>query len=162
MTASKDIYYGYNKNPQPFANTLRKDMTKAEACLWKYALRASVLKGYSFRRQRPVLNYIADFMCKELSLIVEVDGITHTWEEVIQKDRVRQTALEKAGFTVLRFTDSDVLKSKSSVVETLEDWIDVFERRNEVPESKRQPRKSRRNAPPPTLPPAGDIAQEKK
>jgi hypothetical protein len=101
-------------------------------------------------------------MCKELSLIIEVDGITHTWEEVIQKDQVRQTALEKAGFTVLRFTDNDVLKSISSVVETLEDWIDEFERRNGVPESKRQPSKSRRNAPPPTPPPAGDIAQEKK
>jgi len=160
MTASKDNYYGYNKNLQPFANKLRKDMTKAEACLWKYALRASMLKGYSFRRQRPVLNYIADFMCKELSLIIEVDGITHTWEEVIQKDRVRQTALEKAGFTVLRFTDDEVLKSMSSVVETLEDWIDEFEKRNGA-ESKRKPRKSRRNAPPPTPPPAGDIAQER-
>jgi len=160
MTASKDNYYEYNKNLQPFANKLRKDMTKAEACLWKYALRASMLKGYSFRRQRPVLNYIADFMCKELSLIIEVDGITHTWEEVIQKDRVRQTALEKAGFTVLRFSDDEVLKSMSSVVETLEDWIDEFEKRNGAG-SKRQPRKSSRNAPPPTPPPAGDIAQER-
>ena len=72
-----------------------------------------------------------------------------------------QAALEKAGFTVLRFTDDEVLKSIRSVVETLEDWIDEFERHNGVPESKRQPRKSRRNAPPPTPPPAGDIAQER-
>ena len=67
----------YNKRLQPFASKLRKEMTKAEACLWKYALRAGQMKGYQFRRQRPVLNYIADFMCKELRLVIEVDGITH-------------------------------------------------------------------------------------
>jgi len=161
MKASKVNFYEYNKNLQPFANKLRKDMTKAEACLWKYVLRASTLKGYSFRRQRPVLNYIADFMCKELSLIIEVDGITHTLEEVMQKDKVRQTELETAGFTVLRFTDDDVLKNMSSVVVTLEDWIDGFEKRYGVRKNKRQPRKSKRNAPPPTPPPAGDIAQKK-
>jgi len=58
--------YAYNKKLQPFANKLRKEMTKTEACLWKYALRASQMKGYQFRRQRPVLRYIADFLCKEL------------------------------------------------------------------------------------------------
>ena len=49
-------------------------MTKAEACLWKYVLRASRMKGYGFRRQRPIMNYIADFMCKELMLVIEVDA----------------------------------------------------------------------------------------
>jgi very-short-patch-repair endonuclease len=67
----------YNKRLQFNANTLRKEMTKAEACLWKFVLRAGMMKGYSFRRQRPVLNYIADFMCKELMLVIEVDGLTH-------------------------------------------------------------------------------------
>lgn len=54
----------YNKNLQPNANRLRKEMTKAEACLWKYVLRARKMKGFQFKRQRPVLIYIADFMCK--------------------------------------------------------------------------------------------------
>ena len=76
----------YNKNLQPYANRLRKEMTKAEACLWKYILRAGKMKGFQFRRQRPVLNYIADFMCKELMLVIEVDGITHHVEEVIRND----------------------------------------------------------------------------
>jgi len=128
MKAEKENYHLYNKTLRPLANTLRKNMTKAEACLWKYALRARTLKGYPFRRQRPVLHYIADFMCKELSLIIEVDGITHTWEETIEKDHVRQKALEQAGFTVLRFTDDDVLTDMSRVVETLENWVDEFER----------------------------------
>ena len=127
MEARKENYYLYNTNLQPFANQLRKRMTKAEACLWKYALRASKMKGYGFRRQRPVLNYIADFMCKELFLIIEVDGITHQDEHVIENDKLRQTRLEAAGFTVLRFTDDEVLKNMKGVINTLEDWIEKFE-----------------------------------
>jgi len=113
----------YNKNLQPYANKLRKEMTKAEACLWKYILKAKQLKGYQFRRQRPVLNYIADFMCLELKLIIEVDGITHHWEETMHKDKKKQTDLESAGFTVLRFTDDEVLNDIKAVHAYLEDWI---------------------------------------
>ena len=116
--------YDYNKNLQPFANKLRKEMTKAEACLWKYVLRARQLKGYQFRRQRSVLKYIADFMCMELMLIIEVDGITHHWEETIVKDKIKQTNLEAAGFTVLRFTDDEVLNDINAVHGFLENWID--------------------------------------
>ena len=72
----KYFNHGYNKNLQPYANRLRKEMTKAEACLWKYVLKAKQLRGYQFRRQRPVLNYITDFVCPELMLIIEVDGLT--------------------------------------------------------------------------------------
>src|SRR5436190_20548071 len=77
----------YNKNLQPYANRLRKEMTKAEACLWKYILKAKQLRGYQFRRQRPVLNYIADFICIELMLIIEIDGLTHHWKETILKTK---------------------------------------------------------------------------
>ena len=123
MTDGYSNHY-YNKNLQPYANRLRKEMTKAEACLWKYVLRAGKMKGFSFRRQRPVLKYIADFMCKELMLIIEVDGSIHQLEEVIKNDEVRQKALEEAGFTVLRFTNDEVLKDIQSVYSHLEDWIE--------------------------------------
>ena len=98
-------------------------MTKAEACLWKYILKAKQLKGYQFRRQRPVLNYIADFICMELMLIIEVDGITHHWEETIVKDKKKQSDLEAAGFSVLRFTDDEVLEDIKAVHGFLENWI---------------------------------------
>jgi very-short-patch-repair endonuclease len=114
----------YNKNLQPNANRLRKEMTKAEACLWKYVLRAGKMKGFQFRRQRPVLIYIADFMCKELMLIIEVDGSIHQLEEVNKNDKIRQKALEEAGFTVLRFTNEEVLKNINAVCSYLEDWIE--------------------------------------
>ena len=114
----------YNKHLQPYASKLRKRMTKAEACLWKYVLRASQLNGYAFRRQRPVLNYIADFMCMELMLIIEADGISHQWEGATEKDAVRQKHLEEAGFTVLRFDDREILNNIGSVRDYLADWIE--------------------------------------
>ncbi len=133
MKANKANLHMYNTNLQPFANALRKRMTKAEACLWKFALRASEMKGYPFRRQRPVLNYIADFMCKDLMLIIEVDGITHHDEEVQVKDKRRQTDLENAGFTVLRFTDNQVLKNMAGVIAELEEWIEKQEAKQNHP-----------------------------
>ena len=124
MKADKSNNYAYNKRLQPNANALRKNMTKAEACLWKYVLRARSMKGYQFRRQRPVLYYIADFMCKELMLVIEVDGIIHEFEEIQYKDYVKQKALEEAGFTVLRFTNNEVLTDIGSVIDRLEKWIE--------------------------------------
>lgn len=123
MTDKYSNHY-YNKNLQSNANRLRKEMTKAEACLWKYVLRARQMKGYQFRRQRPVLIYIADFMCKELMLIIEVDGSIHQLEEVMKNDMIRQKALEEAGFTVLRFTNDEVLTNIQWVYSFLEDWIE--------------------------------------
>jgi len=104
----------YNKNLKKFAKENRKEMTKAEACLWKYALKAKQM-GYTFNRQRPVLNYIADFMCKELKLIIEVDGYTHLKEEVIKNDIIRQKKLEEVGFKVIRFKDEEVLTGMKGV-----------------------------------------------
>lgn len=124
MKADKTNFYGYNKNLKAKANRLRNDMTKAEACLWKYVLRARQMHGYQFRRQRPVLHYIADFMCKELCLIIEVDGITHAHEEAVEKDIARQKALGKAGFTVLRFTDEEVLTAIDRVYNKIASWIE--------------------------------------
>ena len=98
-------------------------MTKAEACLWKYVLKAGQLKGYQFRRQRSILKYITDFMCLELMLIIEVDGITHHWEETMIKDKKKQDDLEAAGFIVLRFKDEEVLNDLNVVHAFLEDWI---------------------------------------
>jgi len=121
---SKHNNHFYNKNLQPYANRLRKEMTKAEACLWKYVLRAGKMKSFQFRRQRTVLNYIADFMCKELMLIIEVDGITHNLEDTIKKDEIRQKKLEAAGVTVRRFSDEEVLNRIQFVQEYLEDWIE--------------------------------------
>ena len=108
MKASKTNNYLYNPLLQEKAKFLRNNGTKSEAVLWKYVLKNKNTK-YKFLRQRPVLNYIADFMCPELLLIIELDGKTHFEEEVIKKDIVRQKELEKVGFTVIRFDDNLIL-----------------------------------------------------
>lgn len=127
MNANPSNYWAYNKHLQPFANKLRHRMTKAEAVLWKYVLRASMMKGYGFRRQRPVLNYIADFMCKELNLIIEVDGWSHTLEGAAERDRIRQDRLEQAGFTVIRVTDDEVLVNMNVAITRIQDAIAKIE-----------------------------------
>lgn len=128
--ATAKNFWHYNPKLQEKANALRKSATKAEACLWKYVLRAGTMKGYDFNRQRPVLNYIADFMCKELLLIIEVDGLTHTYEETVVKDQRKQADLEAVGFKVLRFTDEEVLTAINRVFEAIED--EVVEREKEL------------------------------
>ncbi len=129
MKAAKQNHHLYNPILKSYASSLRKEMTKAEACLWKYVLKGRKLRGYSFRRQRPVLNYIADFMCMDLMLVIEVDGLTHQWEETAKKDQKKQNDLEAAGFTIIRFADEDVLQNINAVIACLEDWIE----RKEIP-----------------------------
>ena len=113
----------YNRYLQPNANKLRKQMTKAEACLWKYVLRARMMMGFQFRRQRPVLNFIADFMCMDLKLVIETDGVTHMDEDVYKKDLQKDEDLVGAGFSVLRFNDDDVLHNIEWVKEQIQEWI---------------------------------------
>lgn len=104
-------------------------MTKAEACLWKYVLRASKMKGFGFRRQRPTMNYIADFMCKELMLVIKVDGYSHWNDEAKRKDEQREKVLQLAGFTVLHFTDEEVLNNLSQVEQKIVEWVEEKEKK---------------------------------
>ena len=141
MKSSNQNNYGYNKALKPHAKRLRKEMTKAEACLWKYVLRAGGVMGFTFRRQRPVLDYIADFMCKDLMLIIEVDGVTHSYEEVVERDHEKQQRLEQAGFKVLRFSDEAVLTQINCVARAIEDEVMEIMRLNDI--SYPKPRKRR-------------------
>lgn len=59
----------YDPRRAAFAKDLHNGMTKAEACLWKYALKGGKLKGYGFHRQWLMFGYIADLYCAELRLI---------------------------------------------------------------------------------------------
>ena len=118
---STNLYY--NKNLKELARKLRKQSTKAEVKLWNEVLRGRQMHGFTFLRQRPVLSYIADFMCKELLLIIEVDGYTHEWEEQWKLDQKRQKKLEKLGFIILRFTDDEILQDIRNVESEIEAWV---------------------------------------
>ena len=87
-----------------------------------------MMKGYTFNRQRPVLNYIADFFCKKLCLVIEVDGITHQWEKTQRKDRKKEEDLRRAGFKVVRFTDDEVLGNIEGVRRALQGYVEEREK----------------------------------
>jgi len=102
-------------------------MTKAETCLWKYALRASGM-GVPFRRERPIGRFIADFVCLPLKLVIEVDGVTHLYEETQIKDAQKDKELKELGFEVLRFEDSVILNNIDFVINAIRNKIEELKK----------------------------------
>jgi very-short-patch-repair endonuclease len=98
------------------ARALRKLQTDAEAILWS-RLRNRQMAGRKFRRQVPLLGYVADFASLDAKLIIELDGGQHA--EQAEADEKRTRALEEVGFIVLRFWNADVFSNLDSVLETI-------------------------------------------
>jgi very-short-patch-repair endonuclease len=99
-----------------YARTMRKQPTEAEARLWHF-LRAKQFFGLKFRRQQPWKNYIVDFVCHEVKLIVELDGGQHNQADKLDYDQQRTAILELEGYRVLRFWNNDVLLNTDAVLE---------------------------------------------
>ena len=106
---------GYTYQTLKRAQTLRRDMTEAEKCLWGM-LRGRRLMGAKFRRQQPIGPFIADFVCQEIRLIVEADGSQHA-ESTSDVDRTKY--LESIGYRVLRFWNNDILTNPSGVFDVI-------------------------------------------
>jgi Uncharacterized protein conserved in bacteria len=102
-----------------FARTLRREQTDVERKLW-YALRGRRLGGFKFRRQQPIGPYIADFVCFEAKLIVELDGEQHGEAAHTVYDRVRTERLKADGFRVLRFWNGELIENFDGVLEGIE------------------------------------------
>ena len=95
------------------ARKLRKDLTPVEAILWQ-ALRNKQLEGLKFRRQHPVGNFILDFYCPSCKLAIEVDGEIHDCQ--IDYDNGRTSRLAEYGYTVLRFSNKQVISDLPGVL----------------------------------------------
>jgi very-short-patch-repair endonuclease len=135
MTGSH--FNNYNKDLKQYARNLRNNSTLAEIILWDKILKKSQLRGYPFLRQRPIKNFIVDFFCKDLNLIIELDGPIHRFQK--KKDKQRENELKELGFSIIRFGNEDVLNDLIHVEKTLEGFIDVFEEKN----GRKEPRISR-------------------
>ncbi len=72
--------------------------------------------GYKFRKQHPIGDYIADFICIEKKLVIEVDGGYHNTLELQQDDRVKTIDIEKMGYSVIRFTNEEVEQDLQNVI----------------------------------------------
>lgn len=98
----------YPKEQVSFVRQLRRNMTHAEAMLWR-GLRNSGLDGLKFRRQVPIGAYVVDFLCVRHRLIIELDGPPHLTETQRRHDSVRDAWLRQQGYKILRLTNDLVI-----------------------------------------------------
>ena len=111
-----------NFKPDTFralARELRQGQTSAEELLWS-VLRGRGFLGLKFRRQHRVYNYIVDFYCHELRLILEVDGEVHESKEQAARDENRDAHLMDAGYRVERFANNQVFQDLEGVLKRIE------------------------------------------
>ena len=123
----------YNINLKPLARRLRSEGTKGEAMLWFYALKAKKMYGYQFNRQFPIGEYIVDFICRKLNLIIEIDGSSHLSKS--ESDRERQDYLEGLGNIILRFSEAEVVHRLDNVVEKISYAVESLEKNVKLPSS---------------------------
>ena len=111
----------YNSKLKQLSRNLQNQSTLAEVLLWAQ-LNKKQRSGYKFNRQKPIGNYIVDFYCSELNLVIEIDGESHYNKEV--HDKRRQLYLESLGLRVIRFDDDQVKQDMDGVLSTLDSWIE--------------------------------------
>ena len=110
----------YNPKLKERARELRKNSTFSERILWKH-LRSRQLHGYQFQRQKPIDQYIVDFYCSKLKLIIEIDGITHNHKQ--HYDKKREKRLTELGFIIIRFDGYYIIENISGALQVISDRI---------------------------------------
>jgi very-short-patch-repair endonuclease len=113
-----EFHIPYNPKLVERAKELRKNMTVAEKKLWY-----SYLKSFPFRvlRQKPIDNFIVDFYCAKLKLVIEVDGDSHYTNDGREYDIERTQILEGYGLKVIRFSNDEVLNEFEGVCRRIEE-----------------------------------------
>lgn len=119
---SSQIILKYNPKLKDRARELRANMTEAEVKLWR-RLRKKQIEDIRFLRQRAIGNYIVDFYAPEMELVIEVDGGHHFQDDEKEYDTMRDDYLEGLGLSVVRFSNTDVLKHMDGVLEKITDVI---------------------------------------
>src|SRR5688572_7707091 len=106
---------------------LRKNLTPAEAILWRF-LKSKQLEGIKFRRQFSIGNCIVDFYCPKFRLAIELDGEPHFTPEGIEKDINRDNYLNQMEICILRFENQLVVKRTETVMRIILDKIKELEK----------------------------------
>ena len=109
----------YNPKLKLLARQLRKNSTLPEVLLWQNIKQRAY--GVQFHRQVPMLEYIADFYCHEIGLVIEIDGDSH--DHSFLYDAKRQGELEAYGVSFLRFSNEEVKKNMFSVLLVIEEKV---------------------------------------
>ncbi|HAA57816.1 MAG TPA: hypothetical protein DCE42_23825 [Myxococcales bacterium] len=95
------------------AAELRKNETSTEIVLWKY-LRKKRMCGLTFRRQHPIGDFIVDFYCPKIGLVIELDGLVHKTQQ--ERDVERSRLLQAIGCTIIRFENHLVFEQLDLVL----------------------------------------------
>ena len=111
--------HGTDRKRVSIARRLRSRSTNAESRLWA-ELRNRQIGGFKFVRQMPIGSYIADVVCREALLIIEVDGAAHSTNEEIIRDTGRTAFLEHLGYALVRVQDDDVYNAMEEVLRTIQ------------------------------------------
>ncbi len=122
----------YNPNLKQLARDLRNNSTLGEIILWK-KLKGKQFFGYDFHRQKPLLEFIVDFYCAELNLVIEIDGYSHHNEDAYFKDIKKQKELEQYDLHFLRFTDQEIKTQMQNVLRAIEIYINDYEQHTPTP-----------------------------
>ena len=122
----------YNSKLKELARQLRNNSTKSEIIIWQ-KLKRKQLYGYDFHRQKPIDNYILDFFCQELMLGIEIDGYSHDFLEVFEKDLEKTKRMNELEISILRFSDYQILKEMENVLRAIEYFIFEFEKKLHTP-----------------------------
>jgi len=107
------------------AKLLRKHPTRAEGLLWERLRLKST--GYKFRRQHPLYNFIVDFYCHALRLVIEVDGGIHDDPSIAEYDRQREAILKDLGLNMFRLRNEDIIYKMDATMEALTEYIASLE-----------------------------------
>ena len=116
------MFYGALPIHFELAKKLRNNQTEAELYLWDNLQRLTYL-NIRFKRQHPVLYFIADFYCHSCKLVIELDGKIHDQQK--EYDEGRSAEIEKWGITVIRFTNDEVFKDLDAVVEKIKGYLSL-------------------------------------
>ena len=100
-----------------YAREMRRNQTDAESALWNHIKNKQL--GVSFLRQYIIDDYIVDFICRETNLIIEVDGEYHDYPEQVNYDNKRSERLIELGYTIIRFTNNEILFNLDTVLNTI-------------------------------------------
>ena len=108
----------YNPKLNTWAKKMSSEMTPAEKNIWFKLLYKKQFYGYKFIKQKIIYNYIIDFYCSKLNLVIEIDGHTHD----IDYDKERDSFLKSIGITTIRFTNQDALYDVEGVKTVLDNY----------------------------------------
>lgn len=110
------------KNYKTIRQKLRNEAPSAEKVLWE-KIRRRQINDLKFHRQYGIANFIVDFYCPKISLVIELDGDTHRQLGEPEKDQLREKRLKELSLKILRFNNNDIYHNLGGVIDKIYEII---------------------------------------